>query len=159
MNRAVVLLLLGLLACNKPKEEPKPVPKPQKQEPKGPQRDPSEPDRIEIQVILISFKGVKGVKATRSMEEARELAAKVLEQGKGGADFQLLVDLHSEPAVHTPGVYGVSNFGVTPTGNEKARAPGVLGDVAFKLQVGEVGMAEYDARKNPAGWWIVKRVK
>jgi hypothetical protein len=158
MKFVAVLLLLALSACTKkPDPAPPPAKKPETKDKF--KRGEGEPDRIEIQVILISFKGVRGVKATRSIDEARELAAKVLEQARAGADFQLLVDLHSEPAVHSPGVYGVTNFGVTPVGNEKARSPGVLGDVAFKLQVGEAGMADYDPQKNPAGWWIVKRVK
>ncbi|MAW59971.1 MAG: hypothetical protein CMJ94_03930 [Planctomycetes bacterium] len=39
-----------------------------------------------------------------------------------------------------------------------AMAP-AFGDVGFKLQVGEVGLAEPDAQKSPFGYHIIKRIK
>ena len=34
-----------------------------------------------------------------------------------------------------------------------------FGDVGFKLDVGEVGMAPYDPAKSKYGWHIIKRLK
>jgi parvulin-like peptidyl-prolyl isomerase len=34
-----------------------------------------------------------------------------------------------------------------------------FGNVGFPLKVGEVGMAEHDARNSPYGWHIIKRVE
>lgn len=33
-----------------------------------------------------------------------------------------------------------------------------FGDVGFALEVGDVGMADYDAEKSPFGWHIIKRL-
>jgi parvulin-like peptidyl-prolyl isomerase len=34
-----------------------------------------------------------------------------------------------------------------------------FGDVGFRLKVGEIGVATWDATASPFGWHIIKRVK
>jgi parvulin-like peptidyl-prolyl isomerase len=36
---------------------------------------------------------------------------------------------------------------------------GAFGDVGFPLQVGEIGLAEYDPQKSKYGWHIIKRIE
>lgn len=167
MNRAAWIVLAALLACNKPKEEPKPQnPTPKKPEPETPKRGPDEPDRVEFQLIFIGVKGARsipGVTPRRTMDEARRDAEEVLRLATESADvdFQLLIDKYCEPKVQSPGTTALVNYDVKPAGLERVRiyyGPEV-GDLAFRLKVGEVGMAAYDAKRNPFGWWVLKRVK
>jgi parvulin-like peptidyl-prolyl isomerase len=74
-----------------------------------------EPERITIQHVLVSFKETP-VQAERTREEAESLAATLLEQARGGADFDALVREHSDDPVQPddpqPGVYRLINNGV-----------------------------------------------
>ncbi|MDA0667388.1 MAG: peptidylprolyl isomerase [Planctomycetota bacterium] len=75
----------------------------------------SEPDCIEIQHVLVSFKETP-VAADRTREEAEALAAQLLERAKGGDDFTAMVREFSDDPVHeedpSPGVYKMINTGV-----------------------------------------------
>lgn len=119
-----------------------------------------EPEHIQVQHLLISFTGkVPGKDITRTEAEAKELAYKLLEEINKGADFDALVKQHTNDAY--PGIYGMSNRGVQPAGGEYPRTGMVpaFGDIGFKLKVGEVGIADYDAKTSPYGWHIIKRLK
>lgn len=120
----------------------------------------NEPEHIEVQHILIGFSGsVPGKPIRRSQEEARTLAYDLLKQGQGGADFNELVRKHTDDS--PPGIYGMSNLGVTPARGEYARNGMVaaFGDVGFPLNVGDIGIADYDPRTSPYGWHVIKRLK
>ncbi len=119
-----------------------------------------EPDHIQVQHILIGFKGsVPGQPISRSKEEARTLAYDLLKQAQAGANFDELVRKHTDDS--PPGIYGMSNKGVAPASGEYARTGMVpaFGDTGFPLQVGEIGIADFDPRTSPYGWHIVKRLK
>jgi hypothetical protein len=119
-----------------------------------------EPDHITIQHVLVGFKGsVPGKNITRTQDEARKLAEEILARAKKGEDFEGLVKQYTDDSA--PGIYSMSNNGVTPAAGEYARGRMVpaFGDAGFPLQVGEIGMASYDATKSPYGWHIVKRLK
>ncbi|MEM7305955.1 MAG: peptidylprolyl isomerase [Planctomycetota bacterium] len=83
-----------------------------------------EPEMVSIQHVLISFDGVPRTGATRTREEAEALAASILEQAKGGADFKALVLEHSDDPFDesdpTPGVYKLTNHGVLDEAGERA---------------------------------------
>jgi hypothetical protein len=53
------------------------------------------------------------------------------------------------------------NFGVPPAAWEipRDKAYKGLGDMAFALEPGEMGLVEYHATTSPAGWHIVKRLE
>jgi len=134
----------------------------------APEREASgEPDHIQVQHILIAYRGsLSGKEISRSREEAKELAHQLFEEAKAGADFDALVKQHTDDSY--PGIYGLSNFGVTPAGPEfpRGRMVAAFGDVGFKLAVGEVGMADWNPAKNaqgrpisPFGWHIIKRIE
>jgi hypothetical protein len=119
-----------------------------------------EPEHIEVQHILIGFKGsLPGKDITRSKEEAKKLAYEILEKARAGEDFGGLVKKHTNDSF--PGIYGMANIGVTPAQGEypRGRMVGAFGDTGFPLDVGGIGIADFDPKKSPYGWHIVKRTK
>jgi len=106
---------------------------------------------IEIQHVLIGFKGAPRMdKVSRSKDEAKVLAQKVFDQAMGGGDFDALVKQYTDDSA--PGIYPLT----------KASRAGMVksfGDVGFRLKVGEIGVAPWDATASPFGWHIIKRVK
>jgi hypothetical protein len=121
---------------------------------------PVEPTRVLVQHVLLSFEGTKVTGATRTKDEARLLALNVLEQAKGGRDFDELVRLYSDDR-SGGGRIALANWGVPPQGDELERRKMVrgFGTAAFALPVGEIGFVEYDANASPYGWHVIKRLK
>ena len=120
----------------------------------------TEPDHIEVQHILVGFKGsVPGQRITRTQAQAQELAYQLLEQARAGANFGQLVEQHTDDS--PPGIYAMSNRGVRPGDGEYPRdgMVGAFGNVGFRLGVGEYGVADYDPRTSPYGYHVIKRVK
>ncbi len=120
-----------------------------------------EPEHVEVQHILISFKGAPLVDAVRSQAEAETLAQEVLFKARQGADFGTLVKEFTDDSF--PGIYLISNRGVQPDGTKKEvarhRMVKSFGDVSFKLKIGEIGMASYHPQNSKYGWHIIKRLK
>ena len=165
LQLAAAVLTVFALGCGggaESRPETKPEPKPSGSE-SGlgtvkPKRSGPEPDHILIAHVLISFQGA-GTKATRTQAAAEKLAGEILAKAKKGDDFNKLIrDFSDDPG---EGVYGLANFKVNPVSPEYERKGMVpaFGDVGFSLEVGEVGLATYDARKSPYGWHIIKRLK
>ncbi len=169
---AVAVLVLPWIACKSPSTTPAPAaPSPQAAVEPAPAPAPAatataaEPaasaaDHIKVQHILISFAGkVPGKNITRSQEEARTLAAEILERAKKGEDFDTLVKTYTDD--RAPGIYGLANSGVTPAADEFSRDRMVpaFGEVGFSLAPGEIAMAEYDPARSPFGWHIIKRLE
>ncbi|MBX3464025.1 MAG: peptidylprolyl isomerase [Planctomycetes bacterium] len=113
---------------------------------------PEQPDAaITVQHVLIAFQGAPRITGvTRSKDEAKALAERVWAEAIGGADFQALMRQHSNDS--GPGEYPLTKAG------RAQMVPG-FGDVGFRLRVGEIGVAPWDAQKSPYGWHVVKRVK
>ena len=117
-------------------------------------------DHIKVQHILISFAGkVPGKNITRTEDEARSLAAQVLDRAKKAEDFDSLVKTYTDD--RAPGIYALANSGVTPSADEFSRDRMVpaFGEVGFSLAPGEIGMAPYDPARSPFGWHIIKRLQ
>jgi len=117
-------------------------------------------EHAQVQHILIGFTGsVPGKNITRTKEEAKKLADDVLARAKKGEDFEALVKQYTDDS--PPGIYGLSNKGITPAPGEFARERMVpaFGNVGFSLKPGEIGLAEYDPKTSPYGWHIIKRLK
>ena len=122
----------------------------------------SEPDYITVQHILIAFEGsVPGKPVTRSKEEAAALAAEVYDKAKAGEDFDQLVVEYTDDSA--PGKYKMANFNVEADMGQRvfarARMVKAFGDVGFPMEVGGIGMAEYDPVESQYGWHIIKRVE
>jgi len=114
---------------------------------------PEQPDEsITIQHILISFQGAPRMppSVTRSKEEAKALAEKVYAEVVAGGDFDALVRQYTND--RPPGIYPLTQA------SRKGMVKG-FGDVGFRLKVGEVGVAPWDAAASPYGWHIIKRLK
>jgi parvulin-like peptidyl-prolyl isomerase len=113
---------------------------------------PEQPDEsISIQHVLIAFKGApRMTKVTRSKDEAKVMAQQVYAEAIGGADFLALVKKYTDDSA--PGIYALTKAG--RTGYVKG-----FGDVGFRLKVGEIGVAPWEAKASPFGWHIIKRVK
>jgi hypothetical protein len=121
-----------------------------------------EPDRVEVQHILISFRGaIPDEKVLRTKEEAESLAKELLGRAKAVKDFDALVKEYTDD--QHPGVYRMSNVGIPPDAAtqefSRERMVKAFGDVSFSLAVGEVGMASYDPAASKYGWHIIKRLK
>ena len=117
-----------------------------------------EPQHIQVAHVLISFAGC-GTDASRTKAEAEKLANDVLARANKGEDIhQLIKELSDDPG---EGIYGMSNHKVRPDRGEYERGGMVpaFGDVGFKLKVGEVGLAKFDAKKSPFGFHVIKRLK
>ncbi len=127
----------------------------------------SEPDYITVQHILIGFTGSVGDKEiTRTQKEAETLATELLKRAKAGEDFDALVKEHTDDS--HPGIYQMANFFSQPDMSAEATADKVFprsrmisafGDVGFPLEVGEIGMADYDLTTSKYGWHIIKRIR
>jgi hypothetical protein len=114
---------------------------------------PEQPDqKIEIQHILISFKGAPRMPptVTRTKEEAKVLAEKVYAEVIGGANFDEMVKKYTNDS--PPGIYPLDQM--SRKGMVKS-----FGDVGWRLKVGEIGVAPWDAQASPFGWHIIKRLK
>ncbi|MGH9867782.1 MAG: peptidylprolyl isomerase [Candidatus Polarisedimenticolia bacterium] len=120
----------------------------------------AEPEHIQVQHCLVSFTGkLPGKNVSRSQEEAKKLANDILARAKKGEDFDALVKQFTDD--QHPGIYGMANKGVSPASGEYPRQGMVaaFGDVGFKLNVGDVGLAEFDEKTSPYGYHVIKRVK
>jgi len=123
-------------------------------------RASEEPDHVKVQHILISFKGkLPGRDIKRSMEEAKVLAYQLLERAQNGEDYDALVKEYTND--QAPGIYGMSNNGVKPALGEYPRGGmvGAFGNVGFVLEVGEIGIADFNTGTSPYGWHIIKRIE
>jgi hypothetical protein len=121
-----------------------------------------EPEHIRVQHILIGFKGsVPGKNITRTVEEAKAIAYGLVDSAKAGVNYDDLVARHTDDSA--PGIYGLANKGAVSAGPPKEypreNMVPAFGDVGFKLQVGEIGVADYDARTSPYGYHVIKRVE
>jgi hypothetical protein len=116
---------------------------------------------VTIQHCLIGVAG-RGTAARHSPEEACALAAQVYARALAGEDFDLLVKNHTDDS--HPGLWTLSLEPATKPGvfARKQMVP-AFGDTAWRLAVGEIGVAAYDGDapqpKSPFGWHIVKRTK
>jgi len=105
---------------------------------------------IEVQHVLVGFKGsVPGKAITRTQERAKK-----------GEDFGNLVQQSTDDQF--PGIYRLADNGVTvEQGAEYARGGMVKGfsDAAFALEIGGVGIADFDKQTSPYGWHVIKRLR
>ncbi len=119
-----------------------------------------EPERITVQHILIGFKNsVPNKPQERSKKEAKALAYVVLQRAQDGEDFDALVKEYTNDSV--PGIMIVTNkdAGRVAGGRTRGQLVPKFGDVAFRLEVGEVGVANFNTAVCPYGWHVIKRLE
>ncbi len=127
-------------------------------EPKKKKRNKN-PDVVTVQHVLISFKGKISKPVERSKKQAEKLAWEIFDRAEAGEDFDALVKEYTNDS--HPGIYTMVNRGVAqPPGTSKRDNMAVnFGDVSFRLDVGEIGMAKFHAELSPFGWHIIKRLE
>lgn len=119
-----------------------------------------EPDVVAVQHILIGFKGsVSGKQIDRTKKQAQDLAEELLSRAREGEDFDALVKEFTNDSY--PGKYRMSNRDAPHMANVIQREGMVrfFGDVAFGLEVGEIGLARHHPAHSPYGWHIIKRLE
>lgn len=127
-----------------------------------------QPEQVAVQHILIAFDGTLPGEdnVERSEAVAKTLAEQLLKRAREGEDFDALVKEFTDD--EHPGIYQMSNFCSQPDMSPEIVAdkmfPRALmvpsfGDVAFGLDVGQIGMAEYDPDRSKYGWHIIKRIR
>jgi parvulin-like peptidyl-prolyl isomerase len=128
-------------------------------EQKAKKKKDKNPDVVTVQHILISFKGKISKPVERSKKQADNLAWEIFDRAEAGEDFDALV-LEYTNDKH-PGIYTMANRGVAQKAGMSKREDMAVsfGDISFRLQVGEIGMARYHAEMSPFGWHIIKRIE
>jgi parvulin-like peptidyl-prolyl isomerase len=119
----------------------------------------AEPERIEVDHILIGVTSPKFA-GKRAAADAKKVAYDLLAKLKAGGDWAKTKREYSEDPP-PGGPYALSNRGVKPGKGEYAREMMVpaFGNVGFVLTVGEIGVADHDARTSPFGYHLIKRTK
>ena len=119
-----------------------------------------EPDVIVVQHILIGFKkSVPNQELERSKKDARALAEELLQRASDGDEFAPLVEEYTNDTY--PGIYKLSNTRapLLPDARQRKEMVSAFGNAAFRLEIGEVGMAKYNSMTSPYGWHIIKRLE
>lgn len=156
---SLIIPFLILSGCNKGEEATE---KSMADKPEKSVGTTAEPDRVEVQHILISFLGaIPDEAVTRTKEEAETLARELLDRATSGEDFDALVKEYTDD--QHPGIYRMSNVGIPPDSTtqefSRERMVKAFGDVSFSLNVNEIGMTSYDPAASKYGWHIIKRLK
>ena len=120
-----------------------------------------EPDVVVVQHVLIGFKGsIPRKPIERTKKEARALAEKLFDEAQAeDADFDAMVKEYTSDSY--PGIYKLTNEGAPITGGafQRKEMASRFGDVAFGLDIGEIGLAPYSVTGSPYGWHIIKRLE
>ncbi len=124
------------------------------------------PDRVTYDQILVAFKGsYERTETERTREEARALAYSILDRVEAGVDFEALKREFSDdrnPEYGTAlGPYDTAKDGLPRTGMEipLSNLHKGLAEVVYRLKVGEIGIVDFDEKRFPIGWMVVKRLK
>lgn len=110
-------------------------------------------EKVKVTHILIAYKGAPRMeqkKLTRSLGEAEKRAAEVYRRAKAGEDYAALVKEFSDDSPD-------GNYDMTQQ-SRSGMVPG-FGNVAWRLQVGEIGVAPNHSKDSPFGWHIIKRTE
>ena len=124
-----------------------------------------QPQHITVQHILIGFKDAVGFQgsappkaAARTQEEAKTLAYQVLDMAKRAritTNWWLNTRTTRRPACTR---CRTAALPLPPAKYSRDGMVPAFGNVGFTLQVGEIGIANYDPATSPYGWHIIKRV-
>lgn len=112
--------------------------------------------QVRVRHILIAFEGT-GTGAARTKDAAEQLTAELLQRLRAGEDFEALMREHSDDP--GPGVYTMTTGASSPPAvfGRTEMVP-AFGNVGWRLDVGEIGVAPYDPRNSQFGWHIIQRV-
>lgn len=115
-------------------------------------RDEVDAEEVRVQHILVGVNHPRLPKVKRTPNQAEKLAAELLDKLREGESMSALMDEYSDDT--SEGIYEMTNGA---TGSRAKMVKG-FGDVAFRLNVGEVGVAKYDEKSCPFGYHIIARL-
>jgi parvulin-like peptidyl-prolyl cis-trans isomerase-like protein len=122
--------------------------------------DPLQPDDPQPGVYNLLNNNVEGATFAEFVTELNSRAAakeaELVEVMKGGSITQEQVEEQMNEFLDGLRAEGDSKVRNLP--HPRAAMVPAFGDVGFALEVGEVGMAEYDDAASPFGWHIIKRI-
>ncbi|CAG0926452.1 hypothetical protein PLCT1_00019 [Planctomycetaceae bacterium] len=115
---------------------------------------------VEVQHLLVSFAGA-GTEAQRTKQEAENLAAELYARVLKGEDFNALITQYTDDS--PPGIYAMVADKEKQDMEKglywrKGMVP-AFGDVAWRLEAGEIAVAVCNEKASPYGWHIIKRTK
>lgn len=114
--------------------------------------------QVTVQHVLVGVTHPRLPAVQRTPAEAEVLAAEVLGRIRAGEDFDLLVKLHTDDS--HPGIYTMALAGRQPPETfGRSDMAASFGDVAWRLAVGEVGVARHDPARSEFGYHIIKRLR
>src|SRR5690349_19833778 len=129
--------------------------------PTGPSQ---EPDRVQVQFLLIGFgHSVPGRSLSRNQLQANLLAYELFSRASHGEEFLQLAQQYSDGGAQR--TIDILNTYVPPDSNETPRGALIAGFtlIAFSIDVGQVGLVpydpNYDARYCPYGYFVIKRTR
>ena len=122
---------------------------------------------VTVQHLLVGINGPNLQQVTRTAGDAERLTAELYARAKSGEDFDTLVKNYSDD--RHPGIYTLLASGTGDLARGIALRTEMVqgfGDTAWRLEVGEIGVTEYDpppwamgTGKAEFGFHIVKRLK
>jgi len=117
------------------------------------------PDTVTVQHVLISFEGRLQKPIERNKKAALDLAWEIVDRAEAGEDFDALVQEYTDDS--HPGIYTMTNRGVPKPKGLYGRDDMAVsfGDVSFRLDVGEIGMAKFHPDLSPFGYHVIKRLE
>ena len=108
--------------------------------------------KVRVQHVLVAFVGAKqGSESKRTYAEARTLTEELLQRARGGEDFAGLMTKYSSDD-------GGGNYTLTQAKRYDDYVEN-FHQVAFRLEVGEIGVAAHHRSKSPYGWHVIKRLE
>lgn len=156
----VAAALVALSACGKQDTPPAPSAPGTTSDAARPEKIANgEPAVITVKHVLVAFEGASRSEQKRTRAEAEKVAFEVVNRAKLGEDFdKIMKEISNDPG---EGTYTMVNTGITakPGEFERSGMVAAFGDVGFRIQVGEVGLADYDPKGSPFGLHVIKRVK
>lgn len=116
--------------------------------------------QIEVQHLLVGIRGSGIPGVTRTRDEAEQLAAEIWKKLRAGEEFAPLVKEHSNDSPE--GIYTMTTVPGDVVPNQIYARRGMVpafGNVGWRLEVGEYGVAPFDPAKSRYGWHRIKRLK
>ena len=116
---------------------------------------------VEVSHILIAFKDAARSSATRSKDEAEQLAAELLARARAGEDFEQLRQEFTDDRQAGKAGEAIYRMSLEPKQRyyQRGRMVAAFGNVGWRLAPDEIGVAAHEPQDSPFGWHIIKRVK
>jgi hypothetical protein len=117
---------------------------------------------VQVLHIHVPWKEARGAHgATRTREEARELAEESLRLALAGEDFGKLTERFHDQGSGLPTTLRVAGRSTQPEQGERREQdlPKALTRLLFALDVGEAGICRDHSGESPYGWHVVKRIE